>query len=73
MPTQAPPLITLKFGMTLPVPNWATLPGRKARVKVVQPNTSFVLGSGTHTLIAQSMSAGTFQVLNKSQVTITVP
>jgi hypothetical protein len=36
-------------------------------------DTSFVLGSGTHTLIVQSMSAGTFQVLNKSQVTITVP
>lgn len=36
-------------------------------------DTSFVLGSGTHTLIVQSMSAGTFQVLNTSQVTITVP
>ncbi len=36
-------------------------------------DTSYVLGSGTHTLIVQSMSAGTFQVLDKSQVTITVP
>ncbi|HEY5030351.1 MAG TPA: alkaline phosphatase family protein [Candidatus Angelobacter sp.] len=36
-------------------------------------DTSFVLGSGTHTLIVQSMSAGTFQILNTSQVTITVP
>jgi hypothetical protein len=36
-------------------------------------DTSYVLSSGTHTLIVQSMSSGTFQVLNKSQVTITVP
>jgi acid phosphatase len=36
-------------------------------------DASFHLASGTHTLIVQSMSAGTFQVLNKSQVTITVP
>jgi hypothetical protein len=36
-------------------------------------DTSFVLGSGTHTLTVQSMSAGTFQILNTSQVTFTVP
>lgn len=38
-----------------------------------EADTSFVLGSGTHNLIVQSMSVGTFQVLNTSQVTITVP
>jgi len=36
-------------------------------------DTTFHLPSGTHTLIVQSMSRGTFQVLNKSRVTITVP
>jgi hypothetical protein len=39
---------------------------------ITEVDTRYVLSSGTHTLIVPSMSVGTFQVLNKSQVTITV-
>lgn len=38
-----------------------------------EADTAFNFSSGQHTITVQSMSSGTFQVLNKSQVTITVP